>query len=106
LFLHVAMAGLAATVPCFDQLLDSSQPKDTEVIIVEEDSSSAEHTSDVSNTDQEGAGRKRSRQETCSSRITLEAHWVVLYSLSSYFQAKVGTGATVCTCMPAASAQD
>jgi hypothetical protein len=87
------MAGLAKAVPCFDQLLDSSQPRDTEVIIIEEYSCSAD-TDAAPDTDQEGAGRKRSRPETSSERITVEAHWVVLYSLSTYFQAKVRAGAT------------
>jgi hypothetical protein len=76
------MARLGADVHCFDELLDSAQPKDTEVIIVEEvDSTGAD------NAQQEG--RKRSRPDASQRSITLAAHWVVLFSLSPYFQTKV-----------------
>lgn len=71
------MAGLGGTIPNFDGLLDSDQPKDTEVTIVEEDGHAVE------------GSRKRSRQGTPDNHITVQAHWVVLRSLSPYFQAKV-----------------
>jgi hypothetical protein len=75
------MAGLGGEVPDFDGLLDSDQHKDTEVIVREEEIPTAG--------DQEHAGDKRSRQGTPDNHITLEAHWVVLRSLSPYFRAKV-----------------
>jgi hypothetical protein len=75
------MAELGGDVPSFDELLDSSQPKDTQVIILEEHDSTAAA---------EGAGKKRRRHDTeGSNNITLEAHWVVLFSLSPCFRAKV-----------------
>lgn len=80
------MAGLGGNHPAFDRLLNSDQPKDTEVIIVEEDVSGA--------ADQDDAGRKRGRPGTADRSITLEAHLVVLFSLSPYFEAKVTTAST------------
>jgi hypothetical protein len=78
------MAGLAGRIPNFDGLLDGDQPKDTEVTIVEEaveeDRPAAE------------GSKKRSRQATSGNHITMQAHWVVLRSLSSYFQTKVRPG--------------
>jgi hypothetical protein len=68
-------------VPAFDELLDDEQSKDTEVIVVEEEISST--------AEQAGAGRKRSRPDTPSSRIAVTAHWVVLFSLSPCFRTKV-----------------
>jgi hypothetical protein len=82
------MAGLGGTIPNFDGLLDSDQPKDTEVTIVEEGSPTAP------------SSKKRSRQGTPDNHITVQAHWVVLRSLSPYFQAKVRLPA----CLSSASA--
>jgi hypothetical protein len=76
------MAGLQEFTPVFDELLVGGPPKDTEVIIVEEEDS-------CHGGEQKGAGQKRSRPDTAGSRITLEAHSVVLFSLSPFFRTKV-----------------
>jgi hypothetical protein len=60
------MAGLGGDFPAFDKLLHSNQAKDTEVIIVEEGTSSG--------ADQKDAGHKRTRPDTSGSSITVEAH--------------------------------
>jgi hypothetical protein len=75
------MTELGGTVPAFDGLIDSAQPKDTEVVILEEDSLAT------------SSKKKRSRQGTAGGSLTLQAHWVVLWSLSPYFRAKVRKGA-------------
>jgi hypothetical protein len=75
----MAMAGLGGMSPNFEGLLDGDQPKDTEVTIVEEDSPTA------------NSSKKRSRQGAEDNHITIQAHWVVLRSLSPYFLTKVTT---------------
>jgi hypothetical protein len=95
------MARLGGDVPCFDELLDSAQPKDTEVVIVEEEEDSSDDEAE-----QHEKGRKRSRPKASQRSITLTAHWVVLFSLSPYFQTKVclvagipqSNGCTTCRC--------
>jgi hypothetical protein len=92
------MTELGGDVPSFDELLHSSQPKDTQVIILEEEDPAPA-------AEQEGAGRKRKRADTdssssssSSSSIVLEAHWVVLISLSPYFRTKVRTAKQPFSC--------
>jgi hypothetical protein len=68
--------------PSFDGLLDSDQPKDTEVIIVEEGSSSVEACA-VSVAD---GGEQ---QGTAGSMTTVAAHWTILWGHSACFRAKV-----------------
>jgi hypothetical protein len=79
------MEGLGGRYPDFDGLLDGDQPKDTEVTIAEEQL--VEGSPTVGG--QEGLGNKRGRDGTPDTRITLQAHWVILRSLSPCFRAKV-----------------
>jgi hypothetical protein len=80
------MAGLGGSYPDFDGLLDGDQPKDTEVIIEEENQEEGSPTAGG----QEATGNKRKRQGTPDNNTTtLQAHWVVLRSLSPCFRAKV-----------------
>lgn len=75
------MGGLGGDTPSFDGLLDSSHPKDTEVIIAEEASPQPAAQGCAAGTEEEHC--------TDSSSINLAAHWVVLWGLSPYFRAKV-----------------
>jgi hypothetical protein len=77
---------MAAELPCFDGLLDSTQPRDTLVTIVEEGSATAATHDDT--------GQAHKRQRTAGNNLTLQAHWVVLWSLSPFFRAKVTAAAT------------
>jgi hypothetical protein len=72
------MAGLALPSPSFDGLLDSKQPKDTQVVIEEEASVTSSATA--------GSGGELS---TSSNKTTLAAHWVILWGHSTCFRAKV-----------------
>jgi hypothetical protein len=73
------MPGMGSRRANFAGLLEIDQPKDTEVTIVEEGSTTA------------NSSKKRKRQRTSGNHNTIQAHWVVLWSLSPYFQAKVRT---------------
>jgi hypothetical protein len=75
------MGGLGGDTPAFDGLLDRGHPKDTKVIIREEDSPQPAA--------QGCAAGASLEEDTAGSSITLAAHWVVLWSLSPYFRAKV-----------------
>jgi hypothetical protein len=72
------IAALGGDVPCFDGLPDTDQPKDTEVVIKEEDIAA-----------EQPVGRKRRRGSDAITSITMSAHWLVLWSLSPYFRVKV-----------------
>jgi hypothetical protein len=91
-----AMAGLGGRYADFDGLLDSDQPKDTEVTIAEE----YQEEGNPAAGELEHAGGKRSRQDTPDNHTTLGAHWVVLRSLSPYFRAKVSRSSCLTSAAP------
>jgi hypothetical protein len=70
--------------PSFQGLLDGGPPKDADVIIVEEGAVQPKPAT----------GRKRPRSKSNAAQevsgITVPCHQLVLYSLSSFFQNKVG----------------
>jgi hypothetical protein len=91
------MAGLGKNVPAFDNLLASSQPRDTQVIILEENSFTEAADSDCD--------QQRTKPRPPGSCITLDAHWVVLFSLSPYFEAKVRAADTCYSSMHGSAAK-
>jgi hypothetical protein len=71
------MAQLPGDAPSFDGLLTSYQPKDTVITLVEE-----KGTADNNHADPMDAS-SATPQDAPDTTITLHAHWVVLWSLSS-----------------------
>jgi hypothetical protein len=91
------MAKPSGDVPDFDGLLTNDQPKDTVIILAEDNGSAA---ADHNNADPMDASD--TPQDAPDNTITLYAHWVVLWSLSSYFRAKV----RIASYLPAPGAGD
>jgi hypothetical protein len=58
-------------------------------VVIKEEDTAAQHEP------LQPVGQKRGREDDTETSITMSAHWLVLWSLSPYFRAKV-RGAAAC----------